>query len=411
MALPMQNGPDMRNAEKTDIIISGGGLIARLMALALARSGFRLVLIAPDAGHSRPDPRSYALAPSSLRLIERLGVSIDPQMIAPARRVELSFGAQLSTRPIIIEEGQDTLMALVDHPHLERAIDDALEALPGTCKPGRIAAMAGKVEIGEFSARLPDRELAAPLFLIAEGAGSKTARGLGIGYNSHDYKQLAITARLGAERPHEGVARQIFLPAGPLALLPATDNARGAAAHTLSMVWSQEQKQGEALLALSDHEFCAALEAICGDVYGKFSLATPRAHFPLYHSRPSRLVGERFALIGDSAHGIHPLAGQGLNLGIRDVACLRDCLIEARGRGEDIGCDAVLARFANWRKGDISRLTHLTRGLDQGLRGNGPIKRALGALSPLANAAPIKGWLAEMSDPSLGHEPLLLKSK
>jgi 2-octaprenyl-6-methoxyphenol hydroxylase len=193
------------------------------------------------------------------------------------------------------------------------------------------------------------RRIAAALLVAAEGRGSATARRAGIVWRGWSYGQTALVATVAHERPHGGVAHQLFLPGGPLAILPLTRQ-------RASIVWTERDPLGAAAAALPDAAFMAALRPRFGDFLGEITLAGPRHAYPLALALAEDYVAPRLALVGDAAHGVHPIAGQGLNLGLRDVAALAEVLAEARRRGEDIGAPDVLLRYRRWRRFDATAL-------------------------------------------------------
>lgn len=182
-----------------------------------------------------------------------------------------------------------------------------------------------------------------------DGRGSGTAQRAGIPRTGWDYGQTALVTAIEHERPHKGIAHQFFMPEGPLAILPLPGNRS-------SIVWSETAAHAAAIQALPDDAYLAALRPRFGDFLGSIRLAGERFTYPLSLSLATRFVAPRLALVGDAAHGVHPIAGQGLNLGLRDVAALAEVLVEARRRGEDPGALDVLERYQRWRRFDATAL-------------------------------------------------------
>ena len=225
-------------------------------------------------------------------------------------------------------------------------------------------------------------KLATRLIIGADGRGSETAQRAGIKRMSWGYGQTALVAAIAHEKPHEGIAHQFFMPAGPLAILPLPGNRS-------SIVWSERTADADRIAALPEDYFLDHLRPRFGDFRGEISLAGARYRYPLGLSLAEHFVADRVALIGDAAHGIHPIAGQGLNLGFRDVAALAQVLAEARRRGEDIGAPQVLARYQSWRRFDTAALAMATDGFNRLFSNDNPLLRAVRDLGMGAiNAAP-----------------------
>lgn len=349
-----------------DIVIAGGGLNGPALALALARAGLGVALVDPRPARARGeagfDGRAYALAAASRRLLGALGVwdALAPQA-QPIRRIKASDGragtgaAQffLQFDSAEIEEGPMGFM--VEDRHLHAALRDAVEAEPGIATH-RAAATAQAVEGGRIAVGLSTGDrLAARLLVGCDGRESGTAARAGIARVGWSYGQTALVAAVRHEADHQGTAHQYFMPEGPLAILPL------AGGHHSSVVWAETDANARAIAALPDGPFLAALAPRFGRFLGPIALAGDRFSYPLSLSLARDWVAPRLALAGDAAHGIHPIAGQGLNLGLRDVAALAQVVVEAARRGEDIGAVDVLGRYQAWRRFDT---TVLALGMD-----------------------------------------------
>lgn len=368
---------------QTDVIVVGGGLNGPALALALAQAGLEVTVIdaAPAAARAGDafDGRAYALAAASQRLLAAIGVwpavaaEAQPilQVVASQGRAGQGAGpfalhfdqAELEEGPMgFILEDRFLFRALMAAMAAEPRIR-VLPATPVTGQrpvPGGIAAdLAGG---GSIAGRL---------LVGADGRGSGTALRAGIGRSGWSYHQRAIVAAIGHEAPHGGAAHQFFMPDGPLAILPL----RGG--HVSSIVWSIEEGRAAALEALDDAAFLAALRPAFGGFLGPIRLAGPRFSYPLGLTLADRWTDERLALLGDAAHGVHPIAGQGLNLGLRDVAALAEVVAEAHRRGQDIGDPLVLEAYVRWRRFDATRLA---LGMDMVNRLFSNDSRALAAL-------------------------------
>jgi 2-octaprenyl-6-methoxyphenol hydroxylase len=210
--------------------------------------------------------------------------------------------------------------------------------------------------------------ISARLVIAADGRGSMLRRDAGISVQSWDYPQSGIVCSVGHELPHEGVAHEHFLPAGPFAMLPMIDGplvSDGVACHRSSLVWTERREVAEKVMTLDDAAFAEELTRRFGDSLGRLEVRGRRWCYPLSLSHAERYRAVRLALIGDAAHAIHPIAGQGLNLGIRDVAALAEVLVDAARLGLDIGQEDHLARYERWRRFDATALVAATDGLNR----------------------------------------------
>ncbi|WP_210529245.1 FAD-dependent monooxygenase [Rubellimicrobium arenae] len=352
-----------------DVLIVGGGLAGPALALALAREGMSVALIdslPAVAGNPRFDGRSYALALASRRLLTNLGVwarlanQAQPMLaikVADGRPGEAPSPLHLAFDHAEIEEGP--MGHMVEDRHLRAAFDASLAEQARVTVLRGAAVVAQEAGPSSVSVTLADgRHLRGCVLVGADGRESGTARRAGIGRMSWGYGQTAVTCTVAHERPHRGTAFQLFLPSGPLAILPLIGNRS-------SIVWSEKDERAKALMALTDEEFLTALRPVFGSFLGHLSLDGPRFSYPLGLTLAKSFISARLALVGDAAHGMHPIAGQGLNAGLRDVAALADVLAEARARGEDIGGAPVLDRYAKWRRFDTATLALATDGFNR----------------------------------------------
>lgn len=343
------------------MIIVGGGLNGPALALALAGAGISSVVI--DAlsearrAEDRFDGRAYAMALASVRALDALGLwegledHAQPILAVKAAGGRPGQGASpfvLGFDHAEIEEGP--LGYMIEDRFLRRAL---LAAMAGT---GLVTHLAGEAAVAQSAgpagvevALASGASVSGRLLVGADGRGSATAERAGIRRQGWDYGQTALVCAVDHERPHHGTAYQIFLPGGPLAVLPLPGNRS-------SIVWSERRPAAEALAAAQDDAFLAALRPVFGDFLGEIALAGDRYSYPLSLTLAERMVADRLALVGDAAHGVHPIAGQGLNLGLRDVGALAEVLVEAARRGEDIGAGDVLERYARWRRFDTVSL-------------------------------------------------------
>ena len=400
--------------QEFDIVIAGGGLNGPALALALADAGLRVAVVDNRPADARAgeafDGRAYALALASQRLLAALGLW--PGLAGnaqPILKVEASQGIAgegpgpfgLHFDGAEIEEGR--LGFMLEDRFLYRALLAAMDGrvthLHGVSVSGQDPGPAG------VSVTLSDgRVLAARLLVGADGRRSGVAERAGIRRIGHDYGQIALVAALDHALPHHGTAHQFFMPGGPLAILPLPGNRS-------SIVWSEPEDEARAILALPDDAFLEVLRPRFGDFLGEIALAGPRFSYPLNLTLAESYVGPRVVLIGDAAHGVHPIAGQGLNLGLRDVAALAEVLIHARRRGEDIGAAPVLARYQQWRRPDATALALGMDGVNMLFSNGNPVLRLARELGMgLVDALPPlrRGFMRQAAGLRLDPMPRLL---
>lgn len=349
----------------SDIIIVGGGLNGPALALALASAGQSVTLIDALPIKTRKnagfDGRSYALALTSTRLFKALGVWETIEDVAqPMLDIKVSDGrAGEGPSPFFmhfdhaeIEEGPMGYM--VEDRHLRPALLDAVKSTKAIKQVNADEVVAQVVDTTGVRVTLASgKELRARLLVGCDGRGSGTATRAGISRTGWGYGQTALVCAVKHALPHHGVAHQFFMPPGPLAILPLTGDRS-------SIVWSETDENAQAINALPDAEYLDVLRPRFGSFLGEISLAGARFTYPLSLSLANALIAPRVALVGDAAHGIHPIAGQGLNAGIRDVAALADVIADAARRGEDIGAAPVLSRYQQWRRFDNTTLALAT---------------------------------------------------
>ncbi|MDF1669439.1 MAG: UbiH/UbiF/VisC/COQ6 family ubiquinone biosynthesis hydroxylase [Roseovarius sp.] len=349
----------------SDILIVGGGLNGPALALALAQAGFRVTVIDALSEKVRKnaafDGRAYALALASVRLLRAIGIwdQVSDQA-QPMLEIMVSDGrAGEGPSPFFmhfdhaeIEEGP--MGHMLEDRYLRRAFLAALAATPG------ITHISGETVINQaigpdgVSVSLASgKVLSGRLLVGSDGRSSGTAKRAGITRTGWGYGQTALVAALEHDLPHNGIAHQFFMPSGPLGILPLPGNVS-------SIVWSETDATAAEFSALSDTEFMDVLRPRFGDFLGDIRLRGKRFSYPLGLTIANSFVGDRLALIGDAAHGLHPLAGQGLNAGLRDVGALVQVLSEARQRGEDIAAADVLTRYQQWRRFDTATLAVAT---------------------------------------------------
>ncbi len=356
----------VRMEHESDILIIGGGLNGPALALALADQGFCVKIIDALPANARAsddfDGRSYALALASQRLLAALGLwdhlcdnsqPILEVKVTDGRAGEGPAPFMLHMHHGEIEEGP--LGYMLEDRFLYRALADAIAAHPAiTLISGRTVTDQETDATGATITLDCGEQHCARLLAGCDGRRSGTAQRAGIRRQGHDYGQTALVCAIEHETPHNGIAHQFFMPSGPLAILPLPGR-------RTSIVWSTTTEEATRINALPDAGYLEVLKPRFGSFLGTIRLAGKRFTYPLDLTLAERYVVPRVALVGDAAHGVHPIAGQGLNLGLRDVAALAEVLTEARRRGEDFASLSVLERYQRWRRFDS---TVLALGMD-----------------------------------------------
>lgn len=334
-----------------DVAVVGGGMVGAAAALALAKSGFAVALVdarepAAWAAADEVDLRVVGLAPSSIALLDRLGAWA-PIRAARASGYErmLVWDAEngATLRFDAADEGRDVLGYIVENNLVQATLWHALDdAGVRRIVPGEVVGLTERDDRAQLE--MADGQLiAARLVVAADGADSPLRGMVGIGTHGRDYAQRGIVAHVRTARPHERTAWQRFLPSGPLALLPLDDG-------RCSIVWTLPEHEVARVMALDDDAFREALGVASDFRLGPVESVSRRAAFPLRLKLADRYESGRLVLLGDAAHAVHPLAGQGVNLGLRDVEELHDTLVEARDAGRDIAATHVLRRYARRRR-------------------------------------------------------------
>ena len=340
-----------RRVPALDIAVVGGGMVGAAAALALSRAGFSTALLearppSPWQPQDDVDLRVVGLAPSSIKLLDELGVwtSIRAARACPYAHMHVwdaENGAAIDFDAA--DEGRDQLGYIVENNLVQWTLWQALDAA-GVQRLCPAVVQDFETRSDRVVLALADGEnVAVRLLVAADGGGSPLRERAGIATRGRDYTQRAVVAHVSTERPHAQTCWQRFLPTGPLALLPLQDGRS-------SIVWSLPEDEARRVLALDDEAFLHELGVASDFRLGRITATTPRAAFPLKLQLAERYQAERFVLLGDAAHVVHPLAGQGVNLGLRDVAELRDSLAAARDAGRDFASPQVLRRYARRRR-------------------------------------------------------------
>jgi len=404
--------------KRFDVLISGGGMVGLPLGLALAQGGLKTVIAdaAPPAKMLDPgfDGRVSALAYASVRMLTALGVwerlapdaqpireilVSDGQAGKPASPFSLHFDAQ--------EVGAEALGYIAENRHIRAALYQAVVSCPNLELMAPAAVKSLTVEGAGAVARLDTgEEISATLAVAADGRESMLRSQMGIQIIGWSYPQTGIVATVEHERPHNGVAYEHFLPSGPFAILPMTGNRS-------SLVWTEAKAKAPALLALDEAGFNDELARRFGNHLGKTRSAGPRWSYPLSFHLAREFVRPRFALAGDCAHGIHPIAGQGLNLGLKDAAALAEVLLDAGRLGRDIGALDTLKRYERWRRFDSFALAASTDALNRLFSNDiAPLRhlRDLG-LGIVDSIGPARRFFMRHAGGDIGKLPRLMKGE
>ncbi len=402
--------------KQTDIVICGGGMVGLTLGLAAAQGGLGVAVVdtlspekALDAGF---DGRVSALAYSSVRMLTALGVwphmagqaqpiteilVTDGKPDAPASPFSLHFDSA--------EVGAPSLGHIVENRHIRAALYAAIPANLSYIAPAGVTAL--EQAPGHVIVHLSTGEkIRSALAVAADGRDSKLRGQQGIGVVGWSYPQTGIVATVAHERPHNGVAYEHFLPSGPFAILPMTQNRS-------SLVWTEARSKAPAMMALGEDEFNAEVARRFGSHLGATKVVGGRWSYPLSFHLARDFVRPRFALAGDCAHGIHPIAGQGLNLGLKDAAALVETLLDAARLGRDIGALDTLKRYERWRRFDSLAMAASTDALNRLFSNDiAPLRhlRDLG-LGIVDSIGPARRFFMRHAGGDIGKLPKLLKGE
>ena len=355
-------------AERRDLVIGGAGFAGLALAIAL-REGlgedFAVTVVDPALKHAQSkDPRASAIAAAARRLFDAIGVwdavadraqpildmvVTDSKLDDAVRPTFLTFGGE-------VEEGEP-FAHMVENRHLVDALVEKAKGIGVDLRADAVESFVHRPNAVDVLLAGGEK-ISARLLVGADGARSRIREHAGIATHGWNYDQSAIVCTVEHERPHNGRAEEHFLPSGPFAILPLTGN-------RASIVWTEAAREAERMVALPDGEFHDELEKRFGLHLGDLKVVGPRRAFPLGLFTAREFVGERLALIGDAAHIIHPIAGQGLNMGLRDVAALAEAVADAARLGRDIGASGVLERYQRWRRFDTMTMGVATDGLNR----------------------------------------------
>jgi 2-octaprenyl-6-methoxyphenol hydroxylase len=357
----------MTQTIQCDVAIAGGGLVGLSLALALDQAGMTVAVADPlppsDQLEATFDGRSSAIAFATYRMLQALGVAERIGAVQPIEQILVTDGRpddglrkpgpSLLTLQFDRQElGADApaLGYLIENRRIRLALDEAVRARPGILRLAPATVASVQASTASAGMTLADgRAVEARVLVGADGRGSRVRAAAGIRTYGWSYRQTGLVATVALERPHGGVAHEYFLPNGPFAILPLTED-------RASLVWTETDATAKALAALPPAALGAELMRRFGDFLGTVSVTGPIWTYPLSMELAAEWVRPRLALAGDAAHGVHPIAGQGLNLGLKDVAALAETIAKARSLGLDIGDLTVLREYERWRRFDTMAL-------------------------------------------------------
>ena len=403
-------------SKTADVAIGGGGMVGMALGLALARGGLRVTVadpLLPAAATAEAfDGRVSALSFASVRMLRALGVWEHLRMHAQPINDILVTDARLGRPPSPFSLHFDggelgfPLGHIAENRHIRQAFFAAADGLEGLTLVAPASLDRLEVQAGGIAAQLSDgTEVAAKLAVAADGRESRLRSAMRIGVVRWDYPQAGIVATVAHARPHNGVAYEHFLPSGPFAILPMTGNRS-------SLVWTEKTKIAARMMNLDQADFDAEIARRFGAHLGDTQAGEKRWSYPLRFHLARDYVKPRFALAGDAAHGIHPIAGQGLNLGLKDAAALAETVLDAAAQGLDIGELGVLQRYERWRRFDSFVMAAATDGLNRLFSNDiAPLRlvRDLG-LGIADRIGPLRRFLMRHAGGDVGQLPKLMRT-
>ncbi len=401
--------------DNRDLIILGGGLVGMTLALAAARQGITSHVVdkadPAELTAVGADGRASAISTASWNLFTNIGLAerLEP-LGCPIDAIAVTDGMKPGRIDFRPEPDEGSLGRMYANRDIRLALFEAAAVEPAITWHSRAEPVERLRGPHGVSVTLHDGEvLKGSLLVAAEGRQSPTRDEAGLSAARWDYHHRAIVTGLTHDKPHENVAWEIFYPAGPFALLPLLDTPDGK--HRSALVWTVGEREAKGVAALSDAAFLGEVEKRMGGIFGAIALCAPRMSYPLNFHHAARITGERLALVGDAAHGIHPIAGQGLNLGLRDVGALVEVVADGMRLGLEPGDAQLLARYERWRSLDSFSVALATDGLTRlfGIPGRIPsaIRRlGMGAVQRMPS---LKRFFMDEARGVSGNLPALLR--
>lgn len=388
---------------RSDVALAGGGPVGLTLALALARRGYEVVVA--DAGGTPGkggDSRAFFIAYGCWRIFKALG--LEEKLLASAEPVmQVEAEGRIGGISFIAEDCAEPVLGyMIEARALADALHEAVAAEP------RVKLLS-KAKIESVTLldpcavlKLADGEIEAPLVVGCDGRRSIVRKAAGLRFEGHDYDATAISTTVKLAGPHNGAARQIFMPGGPMAVLPLKND-------RANLIWTEKRVVAEALVALDERGFELELAKRAGDFLPDAKLAGPRHAFPIGLYVAERFDAHRAALAGDAAHVVHPLAGQGLNLGLKDVAALVDVIVAAGRAGLDIGAASALEPYTRWRRADVVATAAAMEAFARVFSAPLPVRLAAGAALSLAGSVrEARKLFAREAGGDLGEVPSLM---
>lgn len=357
---------ERQNPIEVDVLVSGGGLAGGTLSLALAQNGFRVATLdrenPADWTDRGFDGRASAIALSSQRVLEGVGIwDVISEETAPIADIRVADGhSPLYLHYDHTELGDEPFGYMVENRSIRKALNVLVPKTDGLTyyAPNELKALERTGE-GAFATLADGTHIKAKLVCVCEGRQSPTRDQAGIKITKWDYRQAGIVCTVEHERPHNFCAQEHFLPSGPFAILPLPGTAEKPGCRS-SIVWTERADLWPLMMELDDDEFLEELALRFGDFLGELKVVGPRFAYPLSLQYADRYADTRLVLVADSAHGMHPIAGQGLNMGLRDVAALAEVLVDARRGGLDIGSEIALEPYGRWRRFDNALMLGVT---------------------------------------------------
>lgn len=400
--------------DSADVLILGGGLVGSALAAALDAHGLTSIVVDPaDPDHILAagfDGRASAIASAPMRMFEAIGVA---ERLAgkgcPIAGIRVSDGLEPGKLDFAPNEGEGALGHMFENRVLRRALFEAAQAAPSADVRMRTRAVSVERTAFGVTATLDSGAVVrASLLVAAEGRNSPTREAAGLNTARWSYDHAAMIATLNHKRSHENIAFEIFYPEGPFAILPLLDDEGG---HRSAVVWTVNARDAAGMMKLSPRGYLAEAEKRMGGFLGTLGPLTARSTYPLGFHHAAWITADRLALVGDAAHGIHPIAGQGVNVGFRDVATLVEVLVDGKRLGMDLGDAQLLARYQRWRGLDTFMVAAATDGLTRlfGIPGKTAASIRRFGLSAVDKLPPLKHWFMAEARGESGDVPKLLQ--